>query len=131
MKEIEFMKLIEKKFLLKTGKFELHFNVYKNKKRHIEIYVEINEDIGNLLELGSYPRYYINTLLQINKNLLFLDLNKWSKIYDFNFQFWGEGNNNVFIYKNDIEIFSSGDNECVQESIYKALNFINKINNHE
>lgn len=55
-------------------------------------------------------------------------LEKWSQKYEFNFQFWGKSKNNVFIYKNDVEIFCSGDNQTVEDAINKAIEFINKIN---
>lgn len=48
--------------------------------------------------------------------------------YTFNFQFWGEGNNNVYISKDDVELFDSGGYLTIEEVIVCALQYIYKIN---
>lgn len=61
-------------------------------------------------------------------NLLMLEIQRWSEIYQFSFQFWGEGNNNVFIEKDDVELYSTGGHSTPQKAIYEALKYIRKIN---
>ncbi len=59
---------------------------------------------------------------------LLSELQKFSTKYEFNFQFWGGGANNVFIYKDDVEIYNSGDNDTVEEAIINALEFCYRVN---
>lgn len=61
------------------------------------------------------------------KNLL-NEIEEWAETYDFSFQFWGKYNNNVFIYKNNVELFSSGGHESIDEVLKSALNYVRKIN---
>jgi len=55
-------------------------------------------------------------------------IEKWSNIYQFSFQFWGKGNNNVYIYKDHIEIYDSGGHETPMRAINDALQYIKRIN---
>ena len=59
---------------------------------------------------------------------LILSIEEWSNTYQFSFQFWGIGLNNVFIYKHDVEIYSSGDHENINEALIDALKYIYRIN---
>jgi hypothetical protein len=59
---------------------------------------------------------------------LIFEIEKWSETYEFNFQFWGNGNNNVFISKDEVELYSSGDHTTPKDVIIDALNYIHKIN---
>src|SRR4051812_27521741 len=55
-------------------------------------------------------------------------IKKWSSIYEFSFQFWGEGNNNVFINKGGIELASFGGEPTIEDILKVALDWVNKQN---
>lgn len=59
---------------------------------------------------------------------LFNEIKKWAGIYEFSFQFWGEYNNNVWIYKDGVELFSCGGRESMEEVAKDALNYVYKVN---
>lgn len=52
----------------------------------------------------------------------------WAHQYDFSFQFWGPGNNNVFINKGTIELTSSGGFDTVKEMFEFVENWCKKAN---
>ena len=59
---------------------------------------------------------------------LLKEIEKYSGKYQLSFQFWGEGNNNVFVEKNDVELYSNGGLESPKEAIKEALNYIYRVN---
>jgi hypothetical protein len=59
---------------------------------------------------------------------LIQEIEYYSDKYQFSFQFWGDGNNNVFIMKDDIDLYSSGGFLSIQEALMDALQYIYKIN---
>lgn len=61
-------------------------------------------------------------------NLLLDEIEKYSEKYTFSFQFWGKGNNNVYIEKQDAELTSSGGFETIEDALKFALGYIYKIN---
>jgi hypothetical protein len=63
----------------------------------------------------------------LKKAILLSEIESYSNKYNFSFQFWGAGNNNVFIEKDNVEIYSSGGFETPDECMGKALLFIYKI----
>lgn len=64
----------------------------------------------------------------INIAELIQELEQWSETYHFNFQFWGEGNNNVFISKDGVELYSTGGLDSIADIIIAALVYVRKIN---
>lgn len=56
------------------------------------------------------------------------EIEKWSDKYEFSFQFWGLGNNNVWLYKGGVEIFNRGGRESPREIIEETLQWIYKTN---
>lgn len=52
----------------------------------------------------------------------------WAYQYDFSFQFWGPGNNNVFIMRGTIEVHSSGGFDTVKEMMEYVLRWCEKAN---
>lgn len=52
----------------------------------------------------------------------------WAHQYDFSFQFWGVGNNNVFINRSNVELHSSGGFETVKEMMDYVLRWCEKAN---
>ena len=58
---------------------------------------------------------------------LLAEIEKYSEVYEFHFQFWGKGSNNVFVSKNDVELYNSGDHETPEDAIKEALRYIYKV----
>lgn len=56
------------------------------------------------------------------------DIDYWTSQYEINFQFWGDDNNNVFISKRDIELYSNGGFHKPLDAMVDALKYINKVN---
>lgn len=52
----------------------------------------------------------------------------WSKQYEISFQVWGEGNNNVFVNHDDVDIYSSGGWETVEEMFNEVLKWCERSN---
>lgn len=52
----------------------------------------------------------------------------WSKQYTFSFQFWGEGNNNVFIDRDSVEVHSTGGMDTIKEVLEEAIEWCEKAN---
>lgn len=52
----------------------------------------------------------------------------WAYQYDFSFQFWGPGQNNVFINRDDVEIHSSGGFDTVMEMFDYVIEWCEKAN---
>lgn len=65
----------------------------------------------------------------LNDQTLLDEITKWAAKYHFSFQFWGEGDNNVFIRKNGIDLYSTGGCDTPRKAIFKALEYIYRINN--
>lgn len=61
-------------------------------------------------------------------NDLIKEIERWSQKYDFSFQFWGEGYNNVYISKDDVDLYDTGGYETVEEVIKVTLNWIYRVN---
>lgn len=59
---------------------------------------------------------------------LITQIEKWSEKYEFSFQFFGFANNNVWIYKDGIEVFCSGGNETIEDVLLAALEFVYRVN---
>ena len=59
---------------------------------------------------------------------LFEKLNPYFGKYEISFQFWGVGNNNVFINKNDVEIASFGGEETPEDIMQVTLSYLDRIN---
>jgi hypothetical protein len=62
---------------------------------------------------------------------LFKRIKKYSDRYQFTFQFWGEGNNNVFIDKDDVDIYNTGGYDTPEEVMEAAIEFLDKINRYQ
>ena|SRR5688572_110796 len=52
----------------------------------------------------------------------------WAHQYDFSFQFWGPGNNNVYINRDNVEVHSSGGFETVKEMMEYVVAWCKKAN---
>lgn len=52
----------------------------------------------------------------------------WSGRYDISIQFWGAGNNNVYVSKDDVEIYVSGGCESPLEAISKVNEWAERSN---
>lgn len=61
------------------------------------------------------------------KDLLIDEINKWSEKYSFSFQFT-KGINNVSLFKDDVELYSSFGHETVEDVMMDVLNYIYRVN---
>jgi hypothetical protein len=59
---------------------------------------------------------------------LIKEIEKYSQKYQISFQFWGDGNNNAFIMKDDVDLYDSGGFLSIREAVMDALQYIYKIN---
>jgi len=59
---------------------------------------------------------------------LLKEIEKWSEHYDFSFQFWGKGQNNVYIERDGVELQSFGGEETIEDILKIALDWIKKVN---
>lgn len=55
-------------------------------------------------------------------------IEKFSDKYQFSFQFWGSGNNNVYIMKDDVDLYDTGGYLTAEDVMIAALQYIYKIN---
>ena len=58
----------------------------------------------------------------------FSALNSFVGKYEINFQLWGKGNYNIYISKDDVELWSSGGHETADEAMTEALRYLRRIN---
>lgn len=65
---------------------------------------------------------------RIGLGLELLKVEFWSFKYDFQFQFWGEDQNNVFIEKDGVQIHSSGGFKRVSDVIKYVVEWCEKAN---
>lgn len=56
------------------------------------------------------------------------EIEKWSGQYEFSFQFWGAGNNNVFINKGGVELASFGGENSIEDILRLTLKWVNEKN---
>lgn len=59
---------------------------------------------------------------------LFTQIEKWSEYYDFTFQFWGEGNNNVFIAKDSVDLASFGGEKTIASILERTMQWVKEKN---
>lgn len=55
-------------------------------------------------------------------------IEEYSEKYEFNFQFWGPMNNNVYILKQDVNLYDSGGHETIKDCLEDALKYLDRIN---
>lgn len=58
---------------------------------------------------------------------LIKELERWSKIYSFNFQFWPR-QKTCYIEKENVELKIISESETIEDCIIESLNYIYKIN---
>jgi hypothetical protein len=56
------------------------------------------------------------------------NLNEYMGKYQISFQFWGEGNNNVFIEKDGVPLHETGGYDTPYSAITDAVRYLDKIN---
>jgi hypothetical protein len=61
-------------------------------------------------------------------NELLIEIEKWTDQYEFSFQFWGEGNNSVFINRGGVELASFGGEETIEKILSRTLDWVKKSN---
>lgn len=60
---------------------------------------------------------------------LMSEIEHYSQTYQFIFQFWGSGNNNVYIEKDGTELWDYGSGETIKDILIHSLQYIYRINN--
>jgi hypothetical protein len=64
----------------------------------------------------------------VGVGMLLTKIEFWAHHYDFSFQFWGPGNNNVFINKHSVELTSTGGYDTIEELFEFVLQWCEKAN---
>ena len=59
---------------------------------------------------------------------LFKKLTKYAGKYQISLQLWGEGNNNIYIQKDDVDLWSCGGEKTPIAAMIKAIGFLDRIN---
>lgn len=59
---------------------------------------------------------------------LLKEMDAYFGIYQISFQFWGKGNNNVFIEKNGVDLYSYGALDKPRDIIIHALEWCRRVN---
>lgn len=72
------------------------------------------------LKPGAWDRMGVGMLL--------IKIEFWAFQYDFSFQFWGVGGNNVYINRSNIELTSAGGFDTVKEMFEWVLEWCEKAN---
>lgn len=60
--------------------------------------------------------------------LLFHRLNSYAGKYQINIQLWGEWNNQIYISKDDVSLWSCGNEKTPEAAMRKALEYLERIN---
>lgn len=60
--------------------------------------------------------------------VLLTEIEKYTDRYEFNFQFWGADNNNVFISKGGIEMAHFGGEATIEDVLARTLNWLYRVN---
>jgi len=61
--------------------------------------------------------------------LVFEELSEYYGKYEITFQFWGEGNNNVWVEKDGVDLWDSGGFKEPIEAMIAARDYLDRINN--
>ncbi len=82
-------------------------------------------DVTNELETLEY---FSESIEPCATSSLVYKIEFWSKKYEFSFQFWGEGQNNVYINKDFVEIASFGGKKTIDDIFKKVIEWCEKAN---
>lgn len=52
----------------------------------------------------------------------------WQLKYQISFQFWPDGDNNVYINKDGVELWSTGGRACIEDILKDAIEWCEKAN---
>lgn len=58
----------------------------------------------------------------------FKKLTKYAGKYQISFQLWGEYNNNIYISKDDVELWSCGNEKTPLRAMMKAIGYLDRVN---
>lgn len=75
------------------------------------------------------PKFSVNDSLLIGVQLK--ALSEYMGKYSISFQFWGDGNNNAFVEKDNIELYSGGGFDTPLEVVTNVLEYLDRINRKE
>lgn len=79
-------------------------------------------------EPTNWKEYAEKLEAHLTQTHLLKEIESFTDRYWFSFQFWGEDNNNVFIYKDDVEIASFGGENSITDILRYTLEYLYKIN---
>lgn len=58
---------------------------------------------------------------------LLAEIDQYTHMYEFSFQFWGKDNNNVYVSKGHVELFDIGGRETIHQVLEDTLYHLKKI----
>lgn len=67
-------------------------------------------------------------MAKVDFSKVLAEIERYSDTYEFNFQFWGPDNNNVYLSKGHVELMSAGGLESPRHAMVTALKYLYKIN---
>ena len=59
---------------------------------------------------------------------LLQEIEKYSEKYEISFQFWGKGDNNVYISKDYVDLYETGGYETINDVLIACLEWIYRVN---
>lgn len=64
----------------------------------------------------------------LNEYRAFKKLTKYAGKYQISFQLWGDNNNNIFIQKDDVDLWSCGNERTPLSAMIRAIGYLDRIN---
>lgn len=49
--------------------------------------------------------------------------------WEINVQIWGDGENNIYVSKGDVDMWSDGGCETMEKALESALHYLDRVNN--
>ena len=76
--------------------------------------------------MANQKTYNASSLLTMG--MLMGKIEYWQLKYQFSFQFWPDGENNVYIYKEGVELRSMGGRGCIEDILRDTIQWCEKAN---
>lgn len=67
-------------------------------------------------------------MTKMTESQAFKKLKSYAGKYQISFQLWGEDNNNIFIQKDDVDLWSCGNEKTPLDAMRKAIGYLDRIN---
>lgn len=110
---------------------EMSAKEFLRKKFNIEFPKTLISKLGDKIpinEVETWMEEYSFASTPIEENNLIKEIEKYSDKYQFSFQFWGSGNNTIYIMKDDVDLYDTGGHSTIKDVIVDALHYIYRIN---